>query len=47
MLEEFGDDGEAADDDATGELGVGPHAHADPVVAYVGGLDQFPGVVRA
>lgn len=47
MLEELGDDGEAADDDAGGELGVSPHAHAHHVVAYVGGLDDFPGVVRA
>lgn len=47
MLEEFGDDGKAADDDAGGELDVGPHAHADHVVAYVGGLGNLPGVVRA
>ena len=45
MLEELGDDGEAADDNAGGELGIRPHAHGDYVVAYVGRLDHFPGVV--
>ena len=45
MLEELGYDWEAADDDSGGELGVGPHAHLDHVVADVGGLDDFPGVV--
>ena len=47
VLEKFGDDGEAADDDAGGEFGVGPHAHGDHVVADVGGLDDFPSVVGA
>lgn len=44
MLEEFGHDGKAADDDAGGELGVGPEAHRDHVVADVRGADDGPGV---
>ena len=47
MLEEFWDDGETADDNASGELGVGPHAHGDHVVAYVGGLNYLPGIVSS
>ena len=45
MLEEPRDDGEAADDDSSGELGVGPHAHLNHMVADVGGLDDLPGIV--
>lgn len=45
VLKELGDDGEAADDNAGGELGMGPQAHGDYVVAYVGRLDDSPGVV--
>ena len=47
MLEEPGDDGKAADDNAGGELGIGPHAHGDHVVAYVGRLGDLPAVVRS
>lgn len=45
VLEELGDDGEAADDNAGGELGMGPQAHGDYVVAYVWRVDDSPGVV--
>ena len=45
MLEEFRDDREAADDNASGELGVRPHAHGNHVVAYVGGLNYLPSIV--
>ena len=45
MLEEFGDDWQAADDDSGGELGIGPQAHWDHVVADIGGLSNLPGVV--
>ena len=47
VLEELGDYGKAAYHNAGGELGIGPHAHGDHVVAYVGGLDDLPYVVRS
>ena len=45
MLEESGDDGQAADDDPDRKLGVGPDAEQDNVVAEIGGLGDAPGVV--
>ena len=45
MLEKFGYDGKAADDDSGGELGRGPQAHSDHVVADIRGLSNLPGVV--
>ena len=36
VLEELRDDWEAADTDTNGELGVGPQAHGDYIVAYIG-----------
>ena len=36
MLEKLRDDGEAADTDTDGVLGVGPHAYGDYYVAHIG-----------
>ena len=47
VVEEFRDDRETADADTGGELGVGPQAHGDDIVTFVGRLDDPPGVVRA
>ena len=39
MLEEFGGDGETADDDPDGDFGPGPETHDADIVAYVRGVD--------
>ena len=36
MLEESGDDGQAADDDPDRKLGIGPDAELDNIVAEIG-----------
>lgn len=47
MLEESGDDGQTADDDADRELDVGPHSKWDKLIAEIRGLGDPPGVVRS
>ena len=47
MLEESGDDGQTADDDADRELDVGPSAKWDEIITEIRGLGDFPGVVRS
>ena len=45
MLEKSGDDWKTADNNADSHLGPGPQAHRYQVVADIGRLGNFPGVV--
>lgn len=47
VLEEFGHDGKAADDDADGEFGIAPEAKGTERVAFVGRYGDLPYVVCA
>lgn len=47
MLEESGDDGQTANDDADRELDVGPNSKWDKMIAEICGLGDLPGVVRS
>ena len=47
VLEEPGEDREAADDDASSNFGPGPEAHTGDVIADIRRANKFPSVIDA